>query len=247
VKLQRRVAIVTGAGGYLGRGIALRLAEEGAAIMVNDKNLEGASETVRLIDAREGRAVAHGADVTKTMEVNEMIDQAVKTWGRVDILINNAGGPRDALLTKMSDDDWDSVVDLNLKGSFICARAVAPHMIEQGGGRIINISSTAYTGKNVGQVNYASAKAGVVGLTRALGLELARNGITVNCVAPGLISTPKTRAYQKNILDRLIKGIPMRRMGDVADIANAVLFFASDESGYITRQVMHVSGGVVDL
>jgi 3-oxoacyl-[acyl-carrier protein] reductase len=111
--------------------------------------------------------------VTKTLEVNEMIDHVVKTWGRIDILINNAGGPRDALLVKMSDDDWDSVVDLNLKGSFICARAVAPQMIEKGYGRIVNISSTAYTGKNIGQVNYASAKAGLVGLTRALGLELA--------------------------------------------------------------------------
>ncbi len=247
VKLQDRVAIITGAGGHLGRGIALRLAEEGAAIMVNDRNLEGASETVSLVTARGGRALAHGADVTKTTEVNSMVGQAVKKWGRIDILVNNAGGPRDALLVKMSDEEWDSVIDLNLKASFICARAVAPHMIERGGGRIINISSTAYTGKNVGQVNYASAKAGVIGLTRALGLELARYNITVNCVAPGLISTPKTRAYQKKIVDKLIEVIPMRRMGAIEDIANAVLFLASDESRYITREVIHVSGGVVSL
>jgi NAD(P)-dependent dehydrogenase (short-subunit alcohol dehydrogenase family) len=247
MKLQDRVAVVTGAGGYLGCGIALRLAAEGARIAVNDRSLEEASKTLDLIIAQGGQALACVVDVTKTSEVNEMISQVKKKWGRIDILVNNAGGPRDALLVKMTDEDWDFVVDLNLKGSFICARAVAPHMIEQGGGRIINISSTAYTGKNVGQVNYASAKAGVVGLTRALGLELARYAITVNCVAPGLIDTPKTRAYQKKIADRLIEAIPMRRMGDIADIANAVLFFVTDEAKYITRQVLHVSGGVVDL
>lgn len=245
MKLADKVAVVTGAGGHLGRGIALRLAEEGAHIMVNDMDLIEARKTVKSITTRGGQAIAHTADVTKTSEVNEMISQIMTKWGRIDILVNNAGGPRDALLAKMTDEDWDFVVDLNLKGSFICARAVAPHMIEQGSGRIINISSTAYTGKNVGQVNYASAKAGIVGLTRALGLELARYGITVNCVAPGLIDTPKTRAFSKKVVDTIIEGIPMRRMGKIVDVANAVLFLATDESRFITRQVIHVSGGVV--
>ena len=245
MKLKGKTAVVTGAGGNLGRGIALRLAEEGASIVANDRNLQVAAETASMITARGGRSMAHGADVTKKLEVDQMVDQVIKEWGRLDILVNNAGGPRDALLTKMTDEDWDFVVNLNLKGSFICARAVAPHMIAQNYGRIINMSSTAYTGKNVGQANYASAKAGVIGLTKALGQELARYDITVNCVVPGLIDTPGTRAYDKKIIDRIVKTIPMRRMGDITDIANAVFFLASDESKFITREVIHVGGGVI--
>lgn len=243
MRLQNRVAIITGAGGDLGRGMALRLAEEGARVMVNDKNLEKAKETVSLIDTRSAQAMAHGADVTKAVEVHEMIDQVMKEWKQVDILVNNAGDIRDALLHKMTDEEWDFVVNLNLKGSFICARAVAPLMIERGYGKIVNISSMAYKG-NIGQTNYVSAKAGVVGLTHALGLELARYGINVNCIAPGLIDTPRSRTLDEKTRERLIKKTPMRRMGEITDIANAVLFLVSDESRYITRQVIHVSGGM---
>ena len=243
MKLEERVAVVTGAGGSIGRGIALRLAEEGAQVMVNDKDLKTALETVHLISARAGKAIAHGADVTKTEEVQEMIQRVVKECGKVDILVNNAGAIRDSLLIKMSDEDWDFVVDLDLKGSFICARAVAPHMIERGYGKMVNISSMSYKG-NVGQSNYVSAKAGVVGLTHALGLELARYGINVNCIAPGFIDTQITHALDERIKERLIKNIPLRKMGEVIDIANAVLFLVSDESGYITRQIIHVSGGM---
>jgi 3-oxoacyl-[acyl-carrier protein] reductase len=243
MKLKGKVAVVTGAGGWLGRGIAFRLSEEGAQVMVNDKNLKTALETVDLIISKGGEAKAHGADVTKTEEVHEMIQQVIKEWGQIDILVNNAGAIRDALLTKMTDEDWDFVVDLDLKGSFICARAVASQMMERGYGKIVNISSMSYKG-NVGQSNYVSAKAGVVGLTQALGLELARYGINVNCIAPGFIDTPHTRTLDEKIRERLIKNIPLRRAGEVADIANAVLFLVSDESKYITRQVIHVSGGV---
>jgi len=243
MKLEERVAVVTGAGGSIGRGIALRLAEEGAQVMVNDKDLKTALETVHLISARAGKAIAHGADVTKTEEVQEMIQRVVKECGKVDILVNNAGAIRDSLLIKMSDEDWDFVVDLDLKGSFICARAVAPHMIERGYGKMVNISSMSYKG-NVGQSNYVSAKAGVVGLTHALGLELARYGINVNCIAPGFIDTQITHALDERIKERLIKNIPLRKMGEVIDIANAVLFLVSDESRYITRQIIHVSGGM---
>ena len=243
MKLKGRVAVITGAGGSLGHGIALRLAEKGAQVMVNDKDSEAALETVNLIISQGGKAMAHGADVTKTEEVHEMIQQVVKEWGQVDILVNNAGAIRDALLTKMSDEDWDFVVDLDLKGSFICARAVASHMMERRYGKIVNLSSMSYKG-NVGQSNYVSAKAGVVGLTQALGLELARYGINVNCIAPGFIDTPKTRTLDEKIRERLIKNIPLRRMGEIVDIANAVLFLVSDESKYITRQVLHVSGGM---
>lgn len=243
MRIQERVAIITGAGGNIGRGIAFRLAEEGARVMVNDKNLEKAEETAHLINSRGGEARAHGADVTKAAEVSEMVELLMKEWKQVDILVNNAGDIRDALLQNMTDEDWDYVSNLNLKASFICARAVAPWMIKRGYGKVVNISSMAYRG-NIGQTNYVSAKAGVVGLTHALGLELARCGINVNCVAPGMIDTPKNQMLDKKTIERIIQTTPMRRMGEISDIANAVLFLVSDESKYITRQVIHVSGGM---
>ena len=243
MRLKEKIALITGAGGDLGRGMALRFAEEGAKVMVNDKNLGKAQETVDLVTKKGGVAAPNGADLTKAEEVKEMVGQVIREWGQLDILVNNAGDIRDALLTKMSDKDWDFVVDLNLKASFLCARAVAPHMIERGYGKIVNISSMAYKG-NIGQTNYVAAKAGVVGLTQALGLELARYGINVNCVAPGLIDTPKARTLDEKVLDILVKKTPMRRMGEIIDISNAVLFLVSDESKYITRQTIHVSGGM---
>ncbi len=243
MRLRERVALITGAGGDLGRGMALRFAEEGAKVVVNDKTLAKAQETVDLVTKKGGVAESNGSDLTKAEEVKEMVGQVIREWGRLDILVNNAGDIRDALLTKMSDEDWDFVVDLNLKASFLCARAVAPHMIERGYGKIVNISSMAYKG-NIGQANYVAAKAGVVGLTQALGLELARYGINVNCVAPGLIDTPKARTLDEKVLDILVKKTPMKRMGEIIDIANPVLFLVSDESKYITRQTIHVSGGM---
>ena len=243
MRLTDKTAIVTGAGGDLGRAIALRLAGEGARVMVNDINLDAARETVELVDRAGGRAGAHGADVTKADQVNDMIGSVVQNWGGLDILVNNAGDIRDSLLGKMTDQDWDFVIDLNLKGSFVCARAAAPHMIERQAGKIVNITSMAYKG-NIGQANYVSAKAGVVGLTHALGLELARHGINVNCVAPGLINTPKAAGLPTKVKDRLVAMTPMRRMGEMVDIANAVLFLVSEESAYISRQVIHVAGGM---
>jgi NAD(P)-dependent dehydrogenase (short-subunit alcohol dehydrogenase family) len=242
MRLQGKVALITGAGGDLGRGMALRFAEEGARILVNDINLEKADETVNLIKEQGGEAVAHGADLTVADEVEEMVGEVIRDWEHLDILVNNAGDIRDALITKMTEDDWDFAIDLNLKGSFLCARAVASHMTERHYGKIVNISSMAYKG-NVGQTNYVSAKAGVIGLTRTLGLELARYGITVNCVSPGIIETPKAQTLDEKTLERLIRITPMRHMGEIRDIADAVLFLASDESKFITRQVLHVSGG----
>jgi 3-oxoacyl-[acyl-carrier protein] reductase len=243
MRLKGKNALITGAGGDLGRGMALRFAEEGARVAVNDKNLAKANETVKMVLDRGGSAKAYGADLTKAAEVQEMIDQIIKEWGCLDILVNNAGDVRDALLTKMTEEAWDFVVDLNLKGSFLCSRAVAPHMIDRQYGKIVNLTSMAYKG-NIGQANYVSAKAGVVGLTHALGLELARYGINVNCVAPGLVDTPKAKTLDDKTRERLVKITPMRKMGEIVDIANAVLFLVSDESKYITRQTIHVSGGM---
>jgi NAD(P)-dependent dehydrogenase (short-subunit alcohol dehydrogenase family) len=243
MRLENQTAVITGAGGDLGRAMALRLAGEGAGILVNDLNLAAAQETVDLIEQAGGRAQAHQADVTAADQVSEMIGVVEKDWGGLDILVNNAGDIRDALLVKMTDQDWDFVINLNLKGAFVCARAAAPPMIARQAGRIVNITSMAYKG-NIGQSNYVSAKAGVVGLTHALGLELARYGITVNCVAPGLINTPKAATLDQKVRDRLVAMTPMRRMGEMVDIANAVLFLASDEAAYISRQVIHVAGGM---
>lgn len=243
MRLEGKAAIITGAGGDLGRGMALRLAEEGARIAVNDLAIDRAAETVKLVEAAGGQAMAHGADITRSDQVADMVDQVLSKWGGIDILVNNAGDIRDGLMVKMSDEDWKFVLDLNLTGSFNCSRAVAAPMIERQAGRIVNITSMAYKG-NIGQTNYVSAKAGLVGLTQATGLELARYGITVNCVAPGLIDTPKAQTLDEKTLARLVRMTPMRRMGDIVDIANAVLFFACEEAKYVTRQVLHVSGGM---
>lgn len=247
MRVDGKVAVITGAGGDLGRGMALCLAEAGARVMVNDKVRAKAEDTAALLRAQGSPVLVHDADVTRAAEVRAMIDETVGAWGPVDILVNNAGDFRDGLIQNMTDEDWDVVVDLSLKGSFVCSRAVVPRMIERRYGKIVNISSLAYKG-NVGQANYSSAKAGVVGLTRALGLELARHGINVNCVAPGLIETPKTTTLLRaDARERLVRMTPMRRMGEIADIARAVLFLSCDASKYITRQVLHVSGGMEGL
>ncbi|UCE30513.1 MAG: SDR family oxidoreductase [Burkholderiales bacterium] len=246
ITLDGRVAIVTGAGGDLGRGIAQRLTQAGARVIVNDCLIDRARETCDLLAAVGGQGLADGGDVTDAAQVADMVTRAREAFGRLDILVNNAGGIRDALLENMSEADWDAVCDLNLKAAFLCARAALPLLRESPAGRIINIASMAYRG-NVGQANYAAAKAGLVGLTSTLGLELARSGLTVNCIAPGLIATPKSARLPEPVRDRLVRLTPMRRMGAIDDIAHAVLFFASDLSGYVTRQVMHVSGGMEGL
>jgi len=239
---ENKVALVTGAGGPLGRGIALALAKAGASVLVNDIDREEAAKTVDLVRQLGAQAEANLADITDSTQVNSMVADAEARFGGVDILVNNAGGIGDGLVQHVSDEAWEQVLKLNMTGTFNCTRAVVPRMLEKKHGRIINISSMSYRG-NIGQVNYCAAKAGVVGMTQALGLELATTGITVNCVAPGLIKTPKTESFGAEMRDRILKRIPMRAMGEPEDIAAAVVFFASEEARYVTRQVLHVSGG----
>jgi 3-oxoacyl-[acyl-carrier protein] reductase len=243
MKLKEKIALITGAGGDLGRGMAVLFAREGARVVVNDIDAGKADKTVQQILSEGGTAVPDHSDLTDSKAVQHMIDHIITEWGGLDILVNNAGDVRDALLVNMTDEAWDFVLDLNLKGSFSCARAAAPHMIEKCYGKILNFSSMAYKG-NIGQVNYTSAKSGVVGLTHALGLELARYGINVNCISPGLIDTPKSATLDEKVRDYLIKKTPMRCMGEIMDIAKAALFLVSDDAKFITRQVIHVSGGM---
>jgi 3-oxoacyl-[acyl-carrier protein] reductase len=241
--LVNKIAIVTGAGGGIGRGIAQRLASVGASVVVNDINQALARETVDMIVADGGRAMPSIGDVSKENDVHAMIRAAMTEFGQIDILINNAGGTRDSRIADMSLEDWDYVMDLNLTSTFLCIRAVVPNMIERRYGKIVNISSMAYIG-NPGQANYSSAKAGIVGLTKSVGLELASYGVCVNCVAPGLIATHKMASFDDKIKDRLLHMTPMGRFGEVTDIAGAVVYFASDDSSFVTRQVLHVSGGM---
>ncbi len=237
-----KVVIVTGGGGDIGRGIALALASAGARVLVNDRDLPRAEDVAAQIKSLGGEAMANGADITNVTEVEALVQFTLSCWGEIQVLVNNAGGIDDALLSKMSEAQWDAVMNLNLKAAFLCSRAAHAALKESGCGRIVNIASMAYRG-NVGQSNYAAAKAGLVGLTRSLGLELARDGICVNCVAPGLIATPKAQTLPQPVRERLLASVPMRRMGEVDDIAGAVLFFASDAARYISRQVLHVAGG----
>ncbi|CAG1011837.1 3-oxoacyl-[acyl-carrier protein] reductase [Burkholderiales bacterium] len=240
--LEQRVALVTGAGGDIGRGIACALGAAGARVLINDRDATRAAETLKLMEARGLAAAVDCGDVCLAADAATMVAAAAQRWGGLDILVNNAGGIDDALLGKMSEAQWDVVLALNLKAAFLLSRAALPWLRNSGRGRIVNIASMAYRG-NVGQTNYAAAKAGLVGLTQSLGLELARDGIAVNCVAPGLIDTPKSQALPAEVRERLIRAVPMRCMGSIEDIAAAVCFFASDAARYTTRQVLHVSGG----
>lgn len=237
-----RVALITGAGGGIGRGLAAAFSQAGLRVVVNDIDRNAASTTADIVRSRDGQALVDAADVTQSPQVAAMVSSAMAHWGRIDVLINNAGQIDDSLVHEMTDAQWDSVVNLCLRGSFLCSREVLSGMLTQGSGRIINIASMSYRG-NVGQANYASAKAGLVGLTRSMGLELAAKGITVNCIAPGLIRTPATDDLPEKVRERLLKVIPARSLGTPDDIAAAALYFASDAARYVTRQVLHVSGG----
>jgi 3-oxoacyl-[acyl-carrier protein] reductase len=239
-----KVALVTGASRGIGRSISLALAAKGARIVAVDLALEGTEALVAEIKAMGGEAAAVQGNVTVPADVEGMVAAATEAFGRIDILVNNAGITRDALLLRMKDEDWDAVLNVNLKGAFLCTRAVAKVMSKQRFGRIVNIASVVGQMGNAGQANYCASKAGLMGLTRSNARELARRNITVNAVAPGFIATDMTEALPEKTRQELAAQIPLERLGSAEDIANAVVFLASEAAAYITGQVLGVNGGM---
>jgi 3-oxoacyl-[acyl-carrier protein] reductase len=243
--LTDKVAVVTGSSRGIGRAIALRLAQDGARIVVNYRgNKASADEVVGEILAAGGEATAVQADVSQPAEADSLIDAAKKAFGRVDILVNNAGTTRDTLLMRMTEEDWDIVIDTNLKGTFNCIKAVSRQMMRQRYGRIVNVTSVAGIAGNAGQANYASAKAGLIGLTKTVAKELGSRGITCNAIAPGLVPTDLTASLPQELVDLAVERTPLGRAGTAEDMAAAVAFLASDEASFITGQVLAVDGGL---
>ena len=242
--LKDKVAIVTGSARGLGAATARRLAEEGAKVVITDVLREQAAATVASLRAAGLQAHCVIGDITQAAAVQQLVDETVATFGGVHILVNNAGFPRDKYLVKMSEEDWDLVMNVMLKGAFLAARAVMPRMIEQGWGRVINVSSRAHFG-NPSQANYSAAKAGLIGMAKALSMEEGRYGITVNCVAPGFMETEMVQALPtyESIKERALQMQPVKRPGRPDDVADAVAFLASERAGFISGEVLHVSGG----
>jgi 3-oxoacyl-[acyl-carrier protein] reductase len=244
--LKDKVAIVTGGARGIGEAICARLVAEGARVAVVDLDEAGAQAHAKALRDQGGRAMALRVDVADEASVTAMVQAVVEEFGSVHALVNNAGFTRDMRITKMQVNDWDSVVDVILKGAFLCTRAVLPYMTDeaQRWGRVVNISSRAHLG-NAGQANYSAAKAGLIGFTRAMSLENGKFGVTVNAVAPGIIDTQAVRslAHYDKVRENAIKTTPVPRLGDPADVANAVAFLCSEGAGYISGDVLHVSGG----
>ena len=243
--LEGKIALVTGASRGIGRQIALTLGAKGAAVIVNyNGSAAKAEDVVNEIKAAGGKAEAVQCNVAEFESCGSMLAEVVEKYGRLDILVNNAGITRDNLLMKMSEEDFDAVISTNLKGVFNCIKHISRQMLKQRAGRIINISSASGVLGNAGQANYCAAKAGVIGLTKSAARELASRGITVNAVAPGFIVTDMTDVLSDSVKASIIEQIPMKKLGETADIAEAVAFLASDEAKYITGQVLSIDGGM---
>ena len=244
-KLQDRVAVVTGSSRGIGRAIAMELARQGCKVVINYRSgAEAAEEVVALIRDEGGLAEAVQADVSLAAEAKALIDAALAAYGTVDILVNNAGIARDNLLMRMSEEDWDAVLNTNLKGAFNCVKAVQRTMLRQRKGRIIQMGSIVGVTGNAGQANYAAAKAGLIGFTKSLAKELGSRHITVNLVAPGYIETDMTGQLPAEIIAQALAHIPLGRLGRPEDVAAAVAYLASDEAEYITGQVLCIDGGL---
>jgi 3-oxoacyl-[acyl-carrier protein] reductase len=241
----QRVVVVTGGARGIGRAVCLALAGSGVHVYFNySRSLSAAQETVALIRNQGGQATAVGADVTRENEVKEFFGAIADESGRLDVLVNNAGITRDGLIPRMSEQDWDDVLDVNLKGAFLCLKAASRQMLRQRSGRIINISSVVGLTGNPGQANYAASKAGLIGLTRSVAAEFASRNITVNAVAAGLINTDMTAVLSAEEKKGITERIPLGRIGEPEDVAGVVAFLASDRAAYITGQVIHVNGGL---
>ena len=244
MKLEGKVALVTGAAQGIGRAIALLLAQNGADIVVSDINLDKAEETAREVEGMGRRTLAVRVDVSRLEEVEKMVQTVLDRFGQIDILINNAGIARDKLILRMTEQDWDAVLGVNLKGTFNCTKAVVRHMSKQRSGKIVSIASVVGEMGNAGQANYSASKAGVIGFTKTMAREFAQRGINVNAVAPGYIETPMTDALPEKAREELKRLIPLDRLGRPEDVAEAVLFLVSESSNYITGQVLNVNGGI---
>lgn len=245
MRLKDKVAIITGSGRGLGKEAALLFAREGAKVVVCDVNEEWAKSTAREIQEAGGVAIAVHVDVTSPESVKAMVDETLKEFGRIDVLVNNAGVTADALLVKMTDEQWDKVINVNLKGVFNCTRAVAPVMIGQGRGKIVNTSSVVGIYGNIGQTNYIASKAAIIGMTRGWAKELGRKGVNVNAVAPGFTMTDMMATVPEKILASIKEKTPLGRLGAPKDIAYAYLYLASDEADFVNGAVLQVDGGLV--
>lgn len=241
-----KAALVTGASRGIGRAIALALAKKGYAVAVNYGGSQAAAESVKAeIEAAGGRAIVIQGDVSKAEDVDKVFAEIKKEFGRLDVLVNNAGITRDSLMLRLKEENWDAVIDTDLKSGFLTMKAAAPIMMKQKKGAIVNIASVVGIMGNIGQINYSAAKAGVIGMTKTAARELAARGVRVNAVAPGFIATSMTDVIPEKIKEGMIHSIPLGRMGQAEDVANAVCFLASDEASYITGQVLKVDGGMV--
>jgi len=244
MKLKDKVAFVTGAAQGIGKAIAMAMAKEGANVVISDVNLELAGQTAKEVEALGVRAIALKTNVADPADVESSVAEAARTLGRIDILVNNAGITKDNLLIRMKKEDWDAVIGVNLSGVFNCLKAVSGLMMKQRYGKIINIASIVGQMGNFGQANYAASKAGVIGLTKTAAKELASRNITVNAIAPGFIQTAMTDKLTEEVKKKMLEQIPLGKLGQPEDVAQAAVFLASPESDYVTGQVIAVNGGM---